>query len=288
MFIIEPPMSQIVIISITSMTVYLYNYWAQIINILPRCYKQPVKNQIARMTDESNIIGWVYAGVFVALVLEFGLTAISGRNLGHYFITPLPALAAACSYLIYEVMRAINERGTSGFWRFFSLTLLAILSGSWSIEVFTKDSPHKDQLKALLSEPLSGQFLTIKLDEYIIENSQPTESVLVWGVHPGINFVTQRRSPTRYLHMTSVLMPSANRNFMFDTFMNDLLRDPPALIIAQPQSSAGIPYFNVEEANLCPTCIPNVRERLSRLKKYVNEYYAPVLQINEWQIFKHK
>ena len=110
--------------------------------------------------------------------------------------------------------------------------------------------------------------------------------VLVWAGHPGMNFVTQRRSPTRYIFLQHLFTPTPHAPNGFTEFLAELKADPPALIVVQPVSSAGLPYFENSGQALCPGCDPSAREGMSAFKQFVNQNYQLNFSIWDWVVYQ--
>ena len=220
-----PPISTAFIFSLASLAVFLGNNWRTLIHpgravVLPG---GEVDRRARRV--------WVFAGVFAAIPLEIGLVAISGKNFGHYFLTPLPALAMACAYIFWEITSAvqISTRKTAWFALLVCTLTLAFFASTLK-EMVVKERPTRSTLTSFWKYVFTGGTKPDELDQYILENSQPSQSVLVWSVHPNINFQTGRRSPTRYAFILPLLMQTPVTATMYQQFLQDLAADPPALI----------------------------------------------------------
>ena len=228
---------------------------------------------------------WALASVLLAIPLELAFLLISGRNFGHYFLTPLPALSTAAGYLFYEIRGLLKRAGTLGMGAIVGLALLATLLGGWLVEVAVKELPRRDQL-ASIAQPLRGSYMLDGMSQYVVEHTDPSDMVLVWGNHPDVNFLTGRRAPSRYVFAMHLFFAAPEGENRLDVFLQDLRRNPPVLIFAQEVSSAGIPYFGASEQDLCPGCLPEAREGIRELKAYVENHYSLVDEIGDWVVFR--
>src|SRR5512136_17648 len=108
---------------------------------------------------------------------------------------------------------------------------VAVISGivivllSAGLEIAVKEMPSIQDLKAFISAPDRTKYLPSELEQYIIDHSSADDSVLVWAGHPGMNFVTQRRSPTRYIFLLHLFNPVPGAANGFGEFMADLKND---------------------------------------------------------------
>jgi len=81
-------------------------------------------------------------------------------------------------------------------------------------------------------------------------------------------------------------MPGYDNQRRFTEFIDDLNRNPPILIMAEIESPFNIPYFGLEEDELCHDCTPEIRQGLLDLKHFVDEHYIQVDTIKDWQIYQ--
>jgi len=69
---------------------------------------------------------------------------------------------------------------------------------------------------------------------YLREHTQPGQTALIWGVEPLVNFLAERRSPTRFISFY-VLVTGKGSNPRLEAwrqdFLDDISRDPPAYVI---------------------------------------------------------
>jgi hypothetical protein len=231
---------------------------------------------------------WLLFAAFAALPLEIAFVAASGRNFGHYFLTPLPAMSAAIAYLFLEIRRGFQRRSGVGTWFPVTTAVLAGLLFAWGIEVFAKEAPRVAHIRDLFNRPLSGEYWTDELEQYVIESSNPNDSVLAWGYNPGLHFLADRRAPTRYLFHAQLLTPGLAGQQRFEQFMADIEQNPPVLIMAQPQSAHAVPYFAGDLGESCPDCLPEIIERLQLLAASAEEGYELVAEVDGWLVHQHK
>jgi 4-amino-4-deoxy-L-arabinose transferase-like glycosyltransferase len=244
------------------------------------------KTQLTKNFDGNSQRIWVFASIFVALPLEWIFVSLSGKNFGHYFLTPLPAMAASCAYLFYEIQSARPRMMRKDTRPLLLLALIVVLFIPWFYTVVVKETPSISQLASLWEHPLYGSYEPNELTQYIIDNTKQAETVLIWSNHPGLNFLTNRRSPTRYAFILPLLMSTPDIQDRYVQFIHELDTNLPVLILAQPNSSAGIPFFDEKEENICPGCSPAVRAGLLTFKNYIDEHYQLAKEIYDWKVYK--
>jgi 4-amino-4-deoxy-L-arabinose transferase-like glycosyltransferase len=274
------PMATLFAASIISMLIFFIKNKEILFNPYPE------KTRFTDNFDHDSQRIWVFACVFVALPLEWVLVSISGKNFGHYFLTPLPAMVACCAYLFTEIQLARPCIMRKDIRPVLLLALLVVLFIPMSYKILVNETPSMTELTSLWEYPLYGMYEPNELTQYIIDNTKPTETVLIWSNHPGLNFLTNRRSPTRYAFILPLLMLTPDIQDRYVQFMTDLNTNLPVLILAQPTSSSGIPFFDEKEENLCPGCSPEVRAGLLTFKNYVDEHYQLAQEIYDWKVYK--
>jgi len=160
----------------------------------------------------------------VDFVLEILLSGLSGRNYPHYFITWLPWAGVASAVLISKVA----EPHAAWFQRAAVPALLAaivlIVPASWSTW-----SAYGSAAVRLTTGEGSVQRQD-QLAAYVNENTEPDETLYVWGGEAGINFLSRRDAPTPHFSFAQ-LGPSPLTERLSREFYEDITKEPPALII---------------------------------------------------------
>jgi hypothetical protein len=67
--------------------------------------------------------------------------------------------------------------------------------------------------------------------QFILENTTKEDFVLMFGAESAINFMTQRKSPTRYVYQYPLYMQGYDDPRKDQEFLSDLAKNPPKLII---------------------------------------------------------
>jgi len=283
---IEPPLAVVSVVSVASAAVYVRKVIPSGRQSSPEQSLNVPVNATPSVQRAFEQRRWFYGSVFCAVFLEWALTSVSGRNFGHYFMTPLPAMAACLAFLLDEVRTLAPEIAAGRIGATLSVSLLAVLGTAWSLEVLVKDLPSREELIQFVRNPFDDTYLVDPVARYVEGHTDPSQSVLVWSTHPSTNFLSRRRAPSRYLFATQLLLPGSGSRARFVELMQDLQDDPPVLIVTQTQSSAGVPYLGAPESEICPTCTPEVLEGLIVLRNYVEQHYAEADRIGEWVIYR--
>jgi hypothetical protein len=213
------------------------------------------------------------------------MLTVSGRYFGHYFLTPLPAMCAVLAYFLFEALRAVRDKAIPRPWAVVLAALLASLGIAWLAEVAVKEVPRTAEVASILRGPWEGDSMADPLVQRIADLSEPTDSVFVWADHPELNFLSGRRAPSRYVFSLHLLLPGTGNSLRFAELLEDLHRDPPALVLTQWSSSIGVPFLGAPRDELCLDCTAEVREGVLALADYLHQGYVEVERIGEWVIY---
>jgi hypothetical protein len=242
-------------------------------------------------------VEWTWLIAVVSLPLEVLMVSLVGGYSGHYFITMLPSIIIAIAYPIYRVVLASRESLTSKgmLLRNAAYMVFMISSLIWGVVSFVQDWPS-----AVYRNDLAGIFTRQeslnKLEQYIIQTTKPNDGVLVWHIHLGINFVTDRKAPSRFLFPLNLFIPPSERNAKLKEYVNDLEDHPPELILVQKPSSLAFPFVDDPVDSLCKIyCnpefeqaikIPQIRKEWLRLQQFFYSNYALDERIYDWTVYR--
>jgi len=281
MLFVDEPLAAVTPLAVGASALFLWNTWrAGAVGEKATTLAGGLRAAVA-----SPATGVVMVGV-IALPLEWAMVTVSGRKLGHYILTTLPALSVALSYLICEASRAIRERRLAFHWVVVSAAIAGTLGLSWLVEVAVRELPRPAELAAFWREPFGGSYVADPLVERIIELSDPSQSVFIWADHPDLNFLSGRRAPSRYVFSLHLLLPGTGNSLRFAQLLEDLEDDPPALILTQWQSDIGVPFLGAPREELCLGCPPEVSAGVLQLADYLNRWYTERERVGIWAIYE--
>ena len=208
MFLIQQPMVGLTILVGISLGVFLYQYGRMIFS-----FRVPPQTEAERYTpgrmDPGNGRVWFLTGVFLSIILDVAFLASSGKNFGHYLQVLLPGMVVAMVYLLFFLRLSIRQDKLSRSLQAAVLAAILIVSLGGGLEIAVKELPSLQELKAFITTPHLTIYQPTELEQYIIDHSSSADSVLVWAGHPGMNFVTQRRSPTKYIFLLHLFCTNA-------------------------------------------------------------------------------
>lgn len=162
--------------------------------------------------------------------IEILAFAPSGRTYPHYTLVWLPAFILLTGFLIHAVttgLLACRLRGSQPRKSGPALVAgtMALLLG---VNVLLLRGPAR-ALARVDAVDLGGSAREVVA--YIRRETAPSDAVLLWGNEPGLNFVAQRRCPTRFINVAPLVSRGYSNAALAAEFLGDLRADPPRLIV---------------------------------------------------------
>ncbi|OGN93055.1 MAG: hypothetical protein A2Y88_10710 [Chloroflexi bacterium RBG_13_48_10] len=242
-------------------------------------------------------VEWIWLIAMISLPLEVLMASLGGRYFGHYFITMLPAVTVAVAYPIWKVTLVSREslKTKGGLVRNSIYVVLMITILVWGVASFVYDTPPAVYTKNIAGI-VKGQIWLNDLEQYIIQTTNPDDEVLVWHIHLGINFITDRRAPSRFLFPLNLFIPASEQNTKLEQYVDELEENPPELIVIQKVSSLALPFVDEPVDQLCNTyCtpefeqalnVPQIRQEWLRFQQFFVTHYDLDVKIYDWIVFR--
>ncbi|HSB64931.1 MAG TPA: hypothetical protein VLD65_00035, partial [Anaerolineales bacterium] len=271
-FVLEQPLSAVFALAMISLLVCTVENW-----------KGFWKTAGLKNVETKELQVWVMASLAVTFLLDFIFTTLPGTNYRHYYQIPILTLSALIGYLAHQLVN-IKESFRNKNAILYSAILL--ISLPWLVEVIGKEVPSRANWRALISNPDITSYQPSPLEEFILEDTTPDQSILVWDYDPKIYFHVDRRSPTRFIYLRHLFTPIPGASNGFAEFMQALEKDPPVLIISSKSSLQGLPYIGIVDTKICSKCDPVVRQGVVEFKHYVDQNYRAYIEFENWAVFK--
>jgi hypothetical protein len=133
---------------------------------------------------------WFLFSLLLSVPLDFALFALSGKNFGHYLLVPLPALTSLCLYSLIVLSQFQQCKGAkkpvsiekSVF--VIALAALGLFYVNWFTKVAGEECLSQARLAAFLKQPNVSTHPYTELEQYVLDHSQPDETVLTWSERP--------------------------------------------------------------------------------------------------------
>ncbi len=173
----------------------------------------------------------------LALPLELMFVSISDNGFDHYFLALLPTFSILAGFFFNLILLGLErvQITTSARVVFvFGFILIATMFAAENIQS--------------IYQRLRGREHEVII-QYIRENTNPNETLYIWGGESRINFETRRRAPTRFLYVSPLVRRNYANTHHVDEFLDTLLRQPPRLLIDIPSTSRPFFEFPVQSAS---------------------------------------
>lgn len=185
--------------------------------------------------------------------VEIILSNLSGRNFTHYYISWALAVAIYSAYLFAEFWQvALRVHPLEGL----SENASAVMAIAFSLGLFVV---FPAALGRYLDSFGNGEYID-PVSAYIHDNSQPGEQLLTWYPEMGINFISGRASPVKYVYYPLFLEGSLTKEIE-DRYLEDLMKTPPQLILDCSRSVDAIPSLD-EATREEQYAIPGVKKKM--------------------------
>lgn len=284
-------------------------YWIAAIAFLPYIFINfrklvqflvPDRKRVERALGEIlSPVETTMLAIFVTLPIELVFASLGGRNFGHYFLSLVPAVATVIAYIVWKLTTSLqnlsHKRGVISLSLVACWVLLTAGVFLWSGTALRGELPTRGQWESL-SSVFNDRYPMGKLEKYVMESTGPEDPVLVWHIHLGINFTTNRRPPQRILFPANIFIPADRAKSNLDEFLVQLEADPPKLILVQEVSSIGMPFVNIPIEEMClKGCIPGLAEamqhadvlaNLATFRDYFLENYTYDTKIYDWIVYR--
>jgi hypothetical protein len=213
-----------------------------------------------------------YPLILIALVnlpIEVLLITISGRSILHYYITPLPVMAILAGVLVYTASFLISKippLASQEIQKLIPGIVLAIIL----IGQFGQIKYYPEYVRVLSDNDYAPVI------DYVAENMEAGDQVLLIGAESVVNFLTRQEAPTRYVYQYPLAL--LGRRPMFEEYFHQILENKPLLII----DTRG-------RARLDEKLYTPMQKRSQIVRdgvKYLGENYEQVAQFGDWFVYR--
>ena len=205
----------------------------------------------------------------IDLPIEVALITISGRSILHYYLTPLPVMAILTGTLIYGIPILIENVKSTSIQRI-KKWLRALLLAVIAVAQVGQVRYYPEYVRAVREND------RVAVIDYIRENTEEDDKVLIIGAESAVNFLARREAPTRYVYQYPLAL--LGRRPMFEEYFNQFLGDKPVLIIdtrGRTQLTEKL-YTPLQKRSQI------VRDGV----QYLGENYEQVAQFGEWFVYR--
>ena len=160
--------------------------------------------------------------------LTINLSDPAGRNYGHYFMNWLPFIALLSGFALHTlgtkssiITHALRMSSSYAF------AIVLILATAYAMV-----SGRASQYQRAVERVLNGPDIEIRSRYaiYVENHTRPGEYVLFWAHLPGENFMSNREAPYSTLPYPTLVESDITKR-LNDDFLQDIIRNPPVLIV---------------------------------------------------------
>ncbi len=210
------------------------------------------------------------------LPLEMILISLSARNFVHYYISLFPLVVILLAFTVYALYHWIVPRSPSG-----RAVAFACALGLWlavgldpAVDLTAQFKPNED---AQISETV----------RYVEANTRPDDRVLLWGAEPLVNFLSGRRSPSRFVHQGPFYMAGYTTPALAGELLTELEQNRPALIIDVGDDDT--PFANRLPSQGCTAVADELPAGMPQIFAYVCAQYRleGTVGPDGWKIYRY-
>jgi hypothetical protein len=204
---------------LVGLIIYLYGYWKQ--------------------AKKESDIKVRFAFLTLAVVpIQLYLSLMSGKKYLHYYTAWLPVLALLVGFLIFLVVQLAGKTFPTIRKNILSALVAISLVLAFGVKPIINMLPHLTTLvrtiwseKSLPPPNYSAVEQGVYV-EYILNHTQPGDYVLIWGNESVYNFLTERKSPSRFVYTYAFGVPNYVSQEMVDELLLDISKKMPMIIDA--------------------------------------------------------
>lgn len=163
----------------------------------------------------------------INLPIELIFAAMGGRLINHHFMTLLPIFTLFSALFFHLFFRGLRN------W-FGNVSSVRAGIATASVILLTIPLTYLKPLRDYVDIALgyrNDETRAHDVVQLILRRTYPTDTVLVLEAESYINFAAGRKSPTKYVYQYPLNMPDFTTKEMVESFLNDIVHNPPTLIV---------------------------------------------------------
>lgn len=228
--------------------------------------------------NKNNIITYI---ALIGFPIEIYLSILSGRSYEHYYV---PWLPIGLVLVGFWANRLIGYMDQNKIYLLNRVGFLILITGILSVPNLIHSVPN--QLSILLNQ---GPFPQLEVTQFIKNETRADDYVLMWGAESSINFVSNRKSPTKYVYQYPLYTVGYQNEEMIDEFFDEIQTNQPKLIFDTSSSDPWIPPINRdkrvvwEASNDNPQYVP--MKEMNKVYQYLDNNYVFSKTVGNWDVY---
>lgn len=238
------------------------------------------------------------APIFLMGLAGYTLTASQGRFHPYYFETTYPFIAMCWGYVwvrTFQGFRAVSRAFARRNWQLARVMLWLVFANliyAGSIrEIFRIDEqyrsfafwrrePERSYTEYLWQLELEKFHDQMAIIDYLKTDSAPQDAVYVWGTAPAINFLSQRRSVSRFVSNLGLISPWGPERWRAE-LVRDLTRTPPRFIVVERHDAIpGVSYTRRDSEEML--------QSFPALADFLSARYRSVRHLTDFEIYERQ
>ncbi len=238
-----------------------------------------VKYKVVRYEDKLLLL---FASVW--FLMEIYLSSLAGAYFLHYYLQwILPMVLCYASFVksLGYFIKVSNQLKLAQL--IFTLCIFFL----YGYKTFIR---HRWQMYALYQYQHEDSFMHAAV-QYIESNSKPSDYVLEWGLVDGLNFMSNRLSPSKYFYPYALDTKGYTSEGMVNAYLADIKEKQPPIIVDASKYER-FPCINQHERDSFYTLKPELKNKLPQniagFYKFVEDNYDSAARIGFYIIYKKK
>lgn len=169
---------------------------------------------------------WIW-GSALFYTISLLLCTMGGRTIPHYAMVLIPCLIIPISYVLSEIVRLVGK-----YHYIVCFVLIVILA---KVSLLDAIQTHNDNIELNFHADANNDSVV----EYILENTEPSDQILVMALNSYYYDATRRFANTKYFIQHFMYDDDYS---LYDTVMQDIEENPPKVIIMRKYNVDGDPW----------------------------------------------
>jgi hypothetical protein len=221
--------------------------------------------------------------ISLALPIEILLVNLSGHNHGHYYLMTIPSLVIGSAVLLAKL--STKDKGDDAETGRILIGVVSVLVLGWLINTIQSQALDLARINRLTQVEGWSYIAQPGVADYIFSHTEHGESVLVWSRDIQVNFLTGRRSPSRFLSPNTVFEMAPISPEHVSEFVESIESASPELVLVPPGEDNLPNLFDLRQS-LCPQCAGDIQTELEVWTEFMVGHYVWVQELDGWDIFQ--
>jgi hypothetical protein len=158
----------------------------------------------------------------IILIFEMIFTSIAGKMPAHYFTSWIISVAILVASFIYTLSHIKPDKAYTKYMNIAMILLIITSCASFTSKYCSRLKTYEDH---------KGLWYRDSIVNFIQKNSSPNDYLLHWGTVGSLNFLSGRKSPSKFFYQYALRMPGYATKEIVDSFIKDLKNNKPKIIV---------------------------------------------------------